>query len=151
MAFIVFIPIFAIYNKKAIPYFIALIQHSLIGDYSGRNGPQLLWPFASQSYGIALDITSLTSIAIEWSMFLVAMIVLIKSKDVTKFFQPNKSNLILAIPTFTVLMPTVLGFPLNVPAWLIPPHLAYLLLFSAAIIIALSSISKSSFHAKNCL
>jgi membrane-bound metal-dependent hydrolase YbcI (DUF457 family) len=52
MAFIVFIPIFALYHKNALPYFAALIQHSLISDYVAGGKVQLLWPLTTQTFGL---------------------------------------------------------------------------------------------------
>jgi len=140
MASIVFIPIFAIYRKKATPYFIALIQHSLIGDYIAGGRIQLLWPATSKFYGLELSIKSQTNIIIEWIMFLTSTIILLKTKDAATLFQPRYSNLTLSIPTFTVLLPALLSFPIEVPTWLIPPHLAYLFLFLICMIINLSKL-----------
>jgi len=137
IAFLIFIPIFTIYHKSALPYFMALIQHSLVGDFVAGGRTQLLWPVTSQTYGVELSIKSQTNITLEWIVFLTSIIIMLKAKDTVTFFQPHKSNLILVIPTFTVLLPTFLSFPLNVPAWLIPPHLAYISIFSASIIIDL--------------
>ncbi len=134
---IIFIPIFAIYHKKAAPYFIALIQHSLIGDYIAGGGTQLLWPITTQHFGTSLSIKSQTNITIEWAIFLTSMIIMLKTKDAAKLLQPHNSNLTLAIPTFTVLLPTFLSFPIDVPAWLIVPHLVYMAIFLASIAIDL--------------
>jgi hypothetical protein len=73
----------------------------------------------------------------EWVMFLTSMIIMLKTNDTAKLLQPHNSNLTLAIPTFTVLLPTFLSFPLDVPAWLIPPHLVYMAIFVASITIDL--------------
>ena len=141
IASMVFLPIFTIYRRKAIPYFLALIQHPLIGDYlAGRS--QLLWPLTSQYYGIEMSITSRTNITLEWIIFLVSVIIMLKANDMVKLFQPHNSNLILIIPTLTVLLPTFLRFPLVVPTWLIPPHLVYMAIFLTSIIIDLSKILK---------
>jgi membrane-bound metal-dependent hydrolase YbcI (DUF457 family) len=144
-AFIVFLPLFAIYRKEAIPYYVAIVQHSLIGDFMTGGRIQLFWPITSQSYGIDRSITHPMSIAIEWLAFLASIVIMLRTKDAIKFFQPHKSNLILAIPTFTVLLPTLLGYPLSVPASLIPPHLAFMFLFSVAIIITLSKLLSKRF------
>lgn len=144
-AFIVFLPLFAIYRKEAIPYYVAIVQHSLIGDFMTGGRIQLFWPITSQSYGIDRSITHPMSIAIEWLAFLASIAIMLRTKDAIKFFQPHKSNLILAIPTFTVLLPTLLSYPLSVPASLIPPHLAYMFLFSVAIIITLSKLLSKRF------
>lgn len=151
VAFIVFVPVFAIYRKEAIPYFIAIIQHSLVGDYITGGRIQLFWPLTPQPYGMNRSITDPVNIAIEWAAFIISITIMLKSKDMAKFFQPHKSNLLLAIPTFTVLLPTILSYPLNVPVSLILPHLVYMLLFLAAIIIAIVRLLGKSFHVRTCL
>ena len=140
IASIVFVPIFAFYHKNATPYFIALIQHSLIGDYLVGGKTQLLFPLTTQYYGTGLSIQSQTGIALEWAAFLISMLVMIAAKDIKIFFQPHNSNLILAIPTFTVLLPMFLSFPLQVPPILIAPHIAYLILFVTSTLIELKKL-----------
>lgn len=141
--FIFFIPILAIYRKKAIPYLLAVIQHSLLGDYIAGGRVQLLWPLTTQLYGMGINIKSQTNMTLEWIAFVASIIVMLKPQDITMLFQPRKSNLILFIPTFTVLLPAFLSYPLEVPLWLIPPHLVYISIFSASIIISLYKILKS--------
>ena len=41
---LVFVPFLLLYKKRVIPYFIAVLQHNLIGDFL-TGGSQLLWPF----------------------------------------------------------------------------------------------------------
>jgi hypothetical protein len=144
MTAIVFIPLFALYGKMASPYFVALIQHSLIGDYIAGGGVQLLWPLTSQLYGMNISIRSPTNITLEWLAFLVATIVMVKTKDTQILLQPHNSNLILAIPTFTVLLPTFLAFPLDVPIALIPPHIIFLILFLASLLIDVRKIERQA-------
>jgi len=144
MAFMAFIPIFAIYHRKAIPYFIALITHSLIGDYIVGGRIQLLWPITTQFYGTGISIKSQTNITTEWIIFLSSIIIMLETKDASTFFQQHNSNLVLFIPTFTVLMPTFLSFPLDVPLWLIPPHLFYMFLYSASIILDMTKVLRST-------
>jgi membrane-bound metal-dependent hydrolase YbcI (DUF457 family) len=141
MALVAFIPIFAVYHKKATPYLIALIQHSLIGDYiTGQT--QLLWPITTQPYGIGIDILNPTNVTIELLLFLASTLIMVKTKDTATLLQPHKSNLILSIPTFTVLLPTLISFPSYVPTLLIIPHLVYIFIFSASIIIDLHKLLK---------
>ena len=135
---VVFAPLFVVYHKKAVPYFLALLQHVLIGDFIGGGGVQLLWPLTVQPYGIGIAIRSQTNVGIEWIAFLAAVIIMIKTRDITKFFQAHKSNLLLSIPTFTTLLPTLASFPLGVPLLLVPPHIFYTVIFSIAIILAVS-------------
>jgi membrane-bound metal-dependent hydrolase YbcI (DUF457 family) len=139
-ALIVFVPIFAIYRRKAIPYFVALVQHSLVGDYLAGGRIQLFWPLTTQLYGTNISIQSKTNITLEWIMFIASMFIMLGTKDIMVFFQPRNSNLILSIPTFTVLLPTILSFPLSVPIWLLAPHLVYMSIFSASIIFDIRKI-----------
>jgi len=141
---IAFIPIFAVYRKRAVPYFIALVQHALIGDYLTGGKLQLLWPLSQQQFGIEASIQSAQNVALEGILFVVSIAVLLVSRDIVKLFQRHYSNLILAIPTFTVLLPTFLSYPLNVPALLILPHMIYMVLFSVVILLELFRRLKSN-------
>ena len=145
VAIIVFIPIFIIYRKKAIPYFLALISHSLIGDFFIGGHLQLLWPFSTTQYGLHelgsyyISIFSPINIAIELILFTIATLVLCKTNDWQVFFKSNKSNLVLIIPIFTVLLPSTIGYPFSAPLLLTEPflalaHLFYLALFSIAVL-----------------
>jgi membrane-bound metal-dependent hydrolase YbcI (DUF457 family) len=133
VSFILFVPFFLVYGKAAVPYFLALLQHALIGDFlTGQ--VWLLWPFG-QGYSLGLGITSPLNIGLEWTVFVLSLIVMLKTEDFLDFFRQTKWNLALAVPTFTVLMPTFLSVPLDVPAWLVPPHVVLTVLFSASIIV----------------
>jgi hypothetical protein len=140
MALVVFVPFFVVYHGKAIPYFVALVQHSLVGDYLAGGRVQLFWPLTTQTYGTSMSIQSETNIMLEWIMFVASMVVMLGSKDIMVFFQPHNSNLILLIPTFTVLLPTIVSFPLIVPILLLPPHLIYVFLFLVSIVFDVSKI-----------
>lgn len=132
-----FLPIFAVYKKRAAPYFAAVIQHILIGDYLIGGKLQLLWPLTTNMYGFHIEIASLTHIALEWSFFLISTAFMIKTQDVFFLFRPHASNLILAIPVMTVLLPTIISFPLSVPLSLLIPHIIYLILLTIPVLIDL--------------
>jgi len=145
ISILIFIPLVTYYGKKATPYFIALTQHSLIGDYLTGGGIQLLWPLNSTNYyGLTIEITSLTNITIEWIFFLTAFTILLKTRDARTLLQPHPSNLLLSIPTFTVLLPTLLSFPQYVPSALIIPHLTYLTIFTISIFIDFKALFQKS-------
>jgi membrane-bound metal-dependent hydrolase YbcI (DUF457 family) len=130
---IAFVPFFLVYRKAAVPYFLALLQHALIGDFlTGQ--VWLLWPFG-QGYSLGLGITSPLNIGLEWTVFALSLVVMSRTEDLLDFFRQKKWNLALAIPTFTVLMPPFLSVPLDVPVWLIPPHVVLTMLFLASIIV----------------
>jgi len=129
---LLFLPAFTLYGKIAAPYFIALAQHSLIGDYLTGEGIQLLWPIASNWYGTGISMTSLTIIVLEWISFLTCLGSMLKAKDASTLFQHHPSNLVLSIPLFTLLLPTLLGFPISVPSELIIPHITFLIILTVS-------------------
>ncbi|MGA3192699.1 MAG: metal-dependent hydrolase [Candidatus Bathyarchaeia archaeon] len=144
VSFIIFIPFFVVYRKTAVPYFIALVQHALIGDYLTGGGLQLFWPISQQRFGLAgASIMSAENVALEFSLFVVSLAILLITLDIVALFQAHRSNLILVIPIFTVLLPTFLSYPLTVPAWLIVPHLVYMVLFAASVIFELPRLFRS--------
>jgi len=134
---LLFLPVFVIYKKRAAPYFVAVIQHIIIGDYLIGGDLQLLWPLTTNTYGFHIGVASLTNIVLEWCLFIISMTFMIKAKDIFFLFKPHPSNMILAIPLLSVLLPTVISFPLYVPLALLIPHIVYLILLTIPIIIDL--------------
>ena len=137
VSFIVFVPVFVVYGKKAVPFFAALIQHSVLGDYFAGGSIQLFWPLTSQGFGINMSVYGILNVVVEWLLFALALIVLIVSRDIARFLQPHTSNIILCVPVFAVFLPSVFGFPLEVPFLLLLPHLAFLVLFSIGMLTGL--------------
>jgi len=144
LALLAFTPVLAIYRKRSVPYLLALVQHSLVGDYLIGGQTQLLWPMATPSYGLGIRIHSQTNTILEWALFLTSTGIMLKTRDAATLIQPHNSNLILSIPTFTVLLPTFFSYPLEVPVWLIPPHLVYMIIFATSLMIDLSDIPKKA-------
>jgi hypothetical protein len=146
VAILVFIPFFVLYHQKAMPYFVAFASHFLIGDFLIGGQLQLLWPLSTNEFGLHdlgfpyIGIYSSINIALEFTLFTIALIVMLKTRDLFQFFRNNKLNLILIIPIFTVLLPTFVGFPLRVPILLVLPHLFYLVLFSVSVLIIIVRI-----------
>jgi hypothetical protein len=134
---LLFLPMFVIYKKRAAPYFVAVIQHIIIGDYLIGGDLQLLWPLTTNTYGFHIGIASLFNIALEWCLFIISMTFMIKTKDIVFLFKPHPSNMILALPVLTVLLPALISFPLYVPLALFIPHIVYLILLTVPIIVDL--------------
>jgi membrane-bound metal-dependent hydrolase YbcI (DUF457 family) len=147
LTIVAFLPFLIIYRKKAVPYFVAFASHSLIGDFFA-GGVVLLWPFSQAKYGLtALSVFSPINIVLEMILFFAAMLVMYRSGDWKVFFSENKSNLLLIIPVFTVLVPALIGFPFSKPLVITEPmlsiaHLVYLVLFGIAVIKTLQSMYK---------
>jgi len=140
-AILVFIPFFMLYRQKAVPYFAALISHSLIADFLIGGQLQLLWPLSTPEFGFPyIKIDNPVNIALEFTLFVIAVIVMLKTRDLFHFFRNRKLNLILAIPIFTVLLPTFVSYPLSVPLLLVLPHLFYLVLFAISVLIVFKGI-----------
>jgi hypothetical protein len=142
---LLFIPLFAVYRKKAIPYLLALISHALIGDLLIGGELQLLWPISGEKISLypyfpKIDIFSPVNIALELTLFTIATLIMLKAKDLQLFFRNAKTNLLLVIPIVTVLLPTFLAYPLSVPPLLMPPHLFYLGLFTVAVFAVLINL-----------
>ena len=134
VAILVFIPFFILYRQKAVPYFAALASHSVIGDFL-IGGLQLLWPLSTREFGFSyVSIYSMESVALEFTLFIIALVIMFKTRDIHQFFRNSNLNLILAIPIFTVLLPTFASYPLRVPLLLVLPHLFYLVLFSISVL-----------------
>ena len=144
LALLAFTPVLAIYRKRSVPYLLALVQHSLVGDYLIGGQTQLLWPMATPSYGLGICIHSQTNTILEWVLFLTSTAIMLKTRDAATLIQPHNSNLVLSIPTFTVLLPTFFSYPLEVPTWLMPPHLVYTAMFAASLVIDLFHILKKA-------
>ncbi len=147
-ALLLFLPLFAYFHKKAIPYFIGLISHSLIADFFIGGQIMLLWPINQANFGLHeiglqyIDIRSPINIVAELILFIFAAFVLLKTSDINQFLKSRFTNLVLIIPIFTVLLPSVIGYPLNVPILLIPSHLFYLILFLVSTLIVIIGFFK---------
>ncbi|MCW4000987.1 MAG: metal-dependent hydrolase [Candidatus Bathyarchaeota archaeon] len=157
VAFLIFIPLFIIYRKKAIPYFLALISHSLIGDFIVGGQLMLLWPLSNAQYGLHelggpyINIFSGVNVALELSLFAAATLVLYKTKDYKVFFGSDLTNLVLIIPIATVLLPSTIGFPFSQSLIFSAPllalaHIFYLVLFSIAVLKTLSRLLREGLH-----
>lgn len=145
-AFLIFVPFFLVYKKKALPYFFSLVSHSLFADFLVGGNIQLFWPlseslFQAADYGISLIlITDFVNVALEFGFFISALVVMLVSRDFLKFFTAKLSNLLLFIPIVTVLLPTFISYPLAVPDLLILPHVFFLMLFAISGLIGFKKI-----------
>ena len=134
---IIMIPFFILYRKKAIPYFVVLLSHSLIGDFF-TGGVGLFWPFTSQIYGIqTIDVTSIISLSTEFILFAISLPLMVYSKDLQSLIKPNKKTLMLIIPFFAVLGPALqierqMGTESSLPVVLLIPSLFWLVIFAYA-------------------
>jgi membrane-bound metal-dependent hydrolase YbcI (DUF457 family) len=160
VATLAFLPIFIIYRKKAIPYFLALISHPLIGDFFAGGKVELFWPISNVQFGLHelgsyyISIFSPVNMVLEISLFVVATLVLYKSGDWKVLFRADKTNLVLIIPIATVLLPSTIGYPFSQSLLLTSPtlalaHIFYLVLFSIAVLKTLAYLFRKWFREPN--
>ena len=107
---------------------------------------QLFWPITTQGYGMEIGIRSPINITTESVLFIIAIAMMLKTREINVLFKPLPSNLLLVIPLPSAFLPAFMNYPLNVPIWLMPPHLFYVFLFLASILLYLFKSSKSVIH-----
>lgn len=137
---IIFVPLFCVFKKRALPYFVAVLQHSLIGDFL-TGGSQLLWPFSFDFFGLDIGIRSTYNMGFEWIFFAISVIVMFKANDLKKLLKQKSSNLVLILPLMTVLLPIIVNFPLYIPMLLIVPHVFFIGIFLLSLFVTLRRFS----------
>jgi membrane-bound metal-dependent hydrolase YbcI (DUF457 family) len=125
-----------VYKKKTIPYFVALLSHSLIGDiFSG--GIQLFWPFSRDMIFVSqLTGTGIISASMELSLFIICTAVMVINKDFQKLLSSKTNRMYWLIPLGSVLGPLLInvrGYN-SLPLLLVTPTLFYIAVFSYVII-----------------
>jgi membrane-bound metal-dependent hydrolase YbcI (DUF457 family) len=88
VALLLMIPFLLAYKRMVVPYALALVTHSLIGD-AITGGVQLLWPITAQWYRmLGLNLYSVTAIGLEAVLFAVALRVLLKTDGFKELVAP---------------------------------------------------------------
>jgi hypothetical protein len=131
---VVSLPFFIAYRKAIIPYLIAAIQHSLIGDLLVGGGIQLLWPLTTAWIGLQICQISIIDVLSEWIIFIISVATMLKLGDMRKLIEPHLLNLLLIAPVASIISPLLFRFPVLIPTSLYVPHLAYLVVLSFSII-----------------
>ena len=132
------IPFLLAYGKVVAPYFVALISHSLIGDFF-TGGVQLFWPIDQNWYGLfSMEGDSFTVALIELILFVVSIVAMVKSGALIRLLQPGSKKVALFLPLGALLVPMLplgSGFGPALPQLLIIPSLIYMALFSYSILV----------------
>lgn len=135
---VLFIPFFVFYRKKAVPYYVALLSHSMVGDlFTG--GFEMLWPFSEGWFSfMSVDGTSFTAVASELFLFTVAVPLMFKTNDVQTLLKANNHNVALIIPFGAVLGPMAQlgqGTDMSLPLLLVAPSLFCLCIFAYSMLL----------------
>jgi hypothetical protein len=130
------VPFFVIFSKQAIPYYVALISHVLIGDFF-TGGTQLLWPLSELWFGaLNIEVTSFTNAIVELALFLLILPFMYKLGDIKTLLQPKNKYWAITIPlaaTFAPLLWLALGQKDPIPILLVVPSIFYIGLFAYSI------------------
>lgn len=146
---VIMIPFFILYGKKALPYYVALLSHALIGDFF-IGGAQILWPLSHVTYGfINLEVIGLISVVAEIALFLISLAIMVWQKDLQSLLKPNKLNLTLVIPFVAVLGPLLMNLIYNelgyfaeafLPTVLWLPSIFWLIIFAYSMLTELHAV-----------
>jgi hypothetical protein len=132
-------PAILVWKKQAIPYLVAFALHPFLGDYltssSVDKGVQLFFPLSSTWFSGGSETALLTYAYLELALFIAFLTLMLATRDITTLIEHHSSNLLLAIPVSTALLPVFLQFPIPVPPILIIPHLILLILLTLPILI----------------
>jgi membrane-bound metal-dependent hydrolase YbcI (DUF457 family) len=141
---VLMLPLFIVYKRQAIPYYAALLSHSLIGDYF-TGGVELFWPISKDWFefvinGRGIDVRSLGSVIAELTFFFIMLLLMLRSKELQSLLKPQKTNLALIIAFGAILGPLLSagrGSETSLPALLIIPSLFWLVILAYLILLEL--------------
>ncbi len=138
------VPFLIVYKKTAVPYFVALLSHSLIGDFF-TGGTQLFWPLSNEWYGVLnINVASLTNALLELALFSVSVAVMFKTGDLRKIVK-DKHKIVLLVPFGAVLIPILAigrGLASALPLLLVIPSLFYIAVLGYSMLIGIIAYSK---------
>jgi hypothetical protein len=125
LALIIFAPFLIKNPKKTLPYFTALLTHSIIADFITYGGVMLLWPLSTEMMGYRSPLTMgrAAETRIELALFAALILVLIASGDLKNLLTTENRNLILFVPLCTIVLPAAFKYPVKIPGSLLIAHL----------------------------
>jgi len=138
---VLMIPFFVLYRRQAIPYYVVLLSHSLIGDFF-TGGIEAFWPLSQDWFGNKLmAIGRPLDVAAELTLFVVATSIMFKAGDLRALLRPKVRNSVLLIAFGAVLGPmlSVGEIESNFPGLLVGPSLFWIALFGYSIFLGLQS------------
>ncbi|MGQ9566060.1 MAG: metal-dependent hydrolase [Candidatus Bathyarchaeales archaeon] len=133
---ILFIPAFVLYRKNSVPYFVAIAQHSLLGDFIS-GGTQIFSPLIRASYGLDVALQSSTNVVLEVSGFILMMLIMIWSKDLFVLFRPKMGNFLLVLPEGALMGSAFLALRFSTPIVLLGFHAILFAIFAVSVLFSL--------------
>ncbi len=124
LALLVFIPFFIWKRWKAVPYFLALVSHSILGDLVTNKAVMLLWPVSSR--WVFLNVRWL----FKWLLFryygsvifVVYLFLLFITGDHIRILNGDRYDALLVFCFLAHASPLLMGVPIKVPPLLVISH-----------------------------
>ncbi|MCW4009723.1 MAG: metal-dependent hydrolase [Candidatus Bathyarchaeota archaeon] len=146
---VLMLPFLIKYRKQALPYYIVLLSHPLLGDYFA-GGIELFWPLTQTWFGnFSIEIGTTVNAAVELALFAVATSLMVQAGDLQRLLKTDKYYLALLVALGAVAGPIISGlfrFESALPLALIPPSLFWAVLLSYSLFINLKSKQATSKH-----
>jgi membrane-bound metal-dependent hydrolase YbcI (DUF457 family) len=103
---IIFVPLFIIFRLKSVPYFVAVVQHFAFGDLLiGK--VMMFWPFNSSQIGFNIAMPSIVDVTLEIAGLLLALAIIIYSRDLKRLFSVDKNNILMLLPLLALVASAV--------------------------------------------
>jgi len=135
---VLMIPLFVVYRKQAIPYYVAMLSHVFIGDYF-TGGIELFWPISQGWFGaLNFEVTSLPVAVTELGLFILTIPLMFKFGDLKTLLNPHNKNWALIVALGAVIGPLFSvgrGQENSLPIPIVIPSVFYVLLFSYSILL----------------
>jgi hypothetical protein len=100
---LLFIPVFYFLRLKAVPYFVAVIQHFAFGDFV-MGKVMMFWPFSSARVGLGFGMGSVVDVALETGGLILAFGLMIYFGDLKRLFSVEKRNFYMIFPLMALLV-----------------------------------------------
>ena len=132
---VLFVPFFVVFRLKAIPYFVAVVQHFAFGDLL-VDKVMLFWPFKSSFIGLNWGMGSPLDVAFESAGLVLMLGIMIYIGDLKRLFSIDKANRFMIFP-FLALLPSLL---LLGSSWSIDTSISYPLSKNLIVILAIEHV-----------
>jgi len=130
--FVIFAPLLAVFRLKVIPYFVAVAQHFVFGDFIMGN-VMILWPFSPQYFGFNIAMVSVLNVALEIAGLLLAAGIIYFNGDLRRLLRVDIRNIPMFLP-FLALLTSMLFFAVDVPTVPLIAHVFYSKLFASIVL-----------------
>ena len=111
--FVLFLPFLAVYRRRVVPYFLAVVQHFAFGDLLVGE-VMLFWPFSSSYFGFNAAMLSVFDVGLEITGLLLVAGVMYFNGDLKRLLSVNVRNVLMFVPLLA-LVSSMLFFAVDVP------------------------------------